>query len=316
MGKIQLITGSAHSQIARKISRHLKIKLTPTRIEHFADGEIYIKVKNKVRGDDVYIIQTMSSPINDHLMELLIMIDALKRASAERINVVCPYLCYSRQERKDSSREPITSKLVANLITKAGADRLITVDLHADAIQGFYDIPVDHFLGYPKFVELLQKKKYKDLVVVSPDVGGVKRGRKMAGMLKSPLVIVDKRRPRRNRAEVLTIIGEVKGKTAVIVDDIVDTGGTICGVAKVLKERGARGIIICATHALLSGEAVKNLKKSVASKIIFTDTLPISKEKMIKKFEIISLAKLLSKVIRRIHSGRSLGALFTWEKGH
>jgi len=314
MGKIQLITGSAHPQLARKISRYLKIKLTPTRIEHFADGEIYFKIKNKVRGDDIYLIQTMSPPINDHLMELLIAIDALKRASVGRINVVCPYLCYSRQERKDSSREPITSKLVANLITKAGADRLITVDLHTDAIQGFYDIPVDHFVGYPKFVEYLQKKKYQDLVIVSPDVGGVKRGRQVAGMLKVPLVVIDKRRPRKNRAEILTIIGEVKGKTAAIIDDVVDTGGTICGVAKALKDQGAKEIIICATHGLLSGDAVKNLKSSVVSKILFTDTLPIPKEKMISKIEVISLAKLLSKVIRRIHSGRSLGALFTWEK--
>ena len=314
MGKIQLITGSAHPQLARKIARYLKVKLTPTQIEHFADGEIYVKIKNKVRGDDIYLIQTMSPPINDHLMELLIGIDALKRASAGRINVFCPYLCYSRQERKDTSREPISAKLVANLITKAGADRLITVDLHADAIQGFYDIPVDHFVGYPKFVEYLEKKKYKDLVIVSPDIGGVKRGRQMAGLLKSPLVVIDKRRTGKNQAEVLTIIGEVKGKTAVVVDDVVDTAGTISKVARALKDQGAKEIIICVTHPLLSGSAVEKLKNCPASRILFTDTLPLPKEKMIAKFKVISLAKLLSKVIRRVHYGRSLGALFAWEK--
>ncbi|MFH1601498.1 MAG: ribose-phosphate pyrophosphokinase [Candidatus Shapirobacteria bacterium] len=313
MGKIQIISGSAHPRLARQICSYLKIKLTPVQIEHFADGEIYVKIKNKVRGDDVFIIQSMAPPINDHLMELLIMIDALKRASADRINVVCPYLCYSRQERKASSREPISAKLVADLITKAGATRLLTVDLHADAIQGFYDIPVDHFVGYPKFVEYLEKKKYKDLVVVSPDVGGMKRGRAMAKLLNVPLAVIDKRRPRKNRAEVLAIIGEIKNKTCIVLDDIIDTAGTISNVTQVLKDRGAKEVIICATHALFSGEACKKINGCPASKVLLLDTLPLAKEKQSEKVEIISLAKLFSKIIRRIHSGRSLGALFDWE---
>jgi ribose-phosphate pyrophosphokinase len=314
MSKIQLISGRSHSALARKISRLLKIPLTPVQIEAFADGETYVRIKKKVRGDDVYLIQTLSQPINEHLIELLIMIDALHRASAARINVVCPYLAYSRQDRKAISREPITAKLVANLITRAGADRILTVDLHADQIQGFYDIPVDHLVGYPQFAEYLLKRKKKDLVVVSPDVGGVRRGRKMASLLGAPLAIIDKRRKAHNQAKAIKIIGKVEGKTAIIIDDIIDTGGTLAEATRVLKKNGAKEIIICATHCLLSGDACKKLKGCSASQILLLDTVPLPKEKKMDKIKIISLAPLLAKVIKRIHQGRSLGSLFTWEK--
>jgi len=314
MENIQLISGRGNPVLAQKISQYLKVPLSPVIIKNFANGEIYVKIEEKVRGNDVFVIQTLSSPVNENLMELLIMIDALHRASAERINVVCPLLCYSRQDRKTTSREPITAKLVANLITKAGADRLLTVDLHADQIQGFYDIPVDHLVGYPLFAKYLLAKKYRQMVVVAPDIGAVKKAHKMADLLQTPLVMVDKRRTRHNESEVSFIIGDVAGKTAVILDDMIDTGGTICNVADILKEKGAKEIIICATHALLNGQACERLQKSPVSKIIFLDTVNIDKEKKIPKIEEISLAPLLSKVIKRLHGGKSLGSLFKWEE--
>ncbi|PJE69060.1 ribose-phosphate pyrophosphokinase [Candidatus Shapirobacteria bacterium CG10_big_fil_rev_8_21_14_0_10_38_14] len=314
MGRIHLIAGSSHPQLARKIARLLKIPLTPIKIKKFANGEIYVRIKKKVRSEDVFLVQTMSAPINEHLVELLITIDALKRASASRINIVCPHLCYSRQDRKVTSREPISAKLIANLITTAGADRLITVDLHAEQIQGFYDIPFDHFVGYPQFAQYLLGKKIKNMVIVSPDIGGVKRGAKMASLLHAPLVIVDKRRKKHNQAEVSHVIGEVKGKTAVILDDIIDTAGTVAEVSEILKQGGATEVIVCVTHALLSGDACQKLARCPASQILLLDTLPLPKEKKLAKIKVISLAPLLAKVIKRIHQGCSLGALFTWEK--
>lgn len=314
MGRIHLISGRSHPALAQKIARLLKTPLTPIEIKTFADGEIYVRIKQKVRGDDVFLIQTLSSPVNEHLMELLITIDALHRASAARINVVCPYLAYSRQDRKVVSREPITAKLVANLITKAGANRLLTIDLHANQVQGFYDIPFDHFVGYPQFADYLLTKKVGNLVIVSPDIGGVKRGRKMAILLKAPLTIIDKRRQAHNHTEILNVIGEVKGKTAVIVDDIIDTAGTITQAAQILQQQGAKEIIICATHGLLSGDACQKLAKCPASQILLLDTIPLPNEKKLAKIKVLSLAHLLAKVIKRIHQGKSLGALFTWEE--
>lgn len=314
MSKLQLVSGRAHPELARKIARLLKTPLTPVEIKNFAVGEIYVRVLKKVRGDDVFLIQTLTPPINESLIELLIAIDSLKRASAGRINVVCPHLAYTRQDRKAVSREPISAKLVANLITTAGADRILTVDLHADQIQGFYDIPVDHFVGYPLFVDYLQKKKYKNLVIVSPDVGGLTRARKMAGLISAPIAVIDKRRPAHNRAEVINIIGAVKGKTAVIVDDMIDTAGTVCSIAAALKKEGAKDVLICATHGLFSDPALSGLKACPASQIIILDTLPLPKQKKLAKIKVISLAPLLAKVIKRIHQGQSLGALFTWEE--
>lgn len=314
MSRLQIISGQSHPVLAQKIAKFLKIKLTPIEVKRFANGEIYVRVNQKVRNDDIFLLQTFCSPINENLIELLITIDALKRASAGRINVVCPHLCYSRQDRKFISREPISAKLVANLISTAGASRLITVDLHDDQIQGFYDIPVDHLVGYPKFAEYLLKKGYQNLIIVSPDIGGVKRARKMAELLHTPLVIADKRRLNHNQPEILQIVGETKNKIAVIIDDIIDTGGTVANVATVLKQKGAKEVIICATHGLLSGNAIDKLEKCPVSRILLLDTIPLPKGTKIKKIKVLPLAKLLSEVIRRVHQGKSLGKLFTWEE--
>lgn len=316
MNGIQLIAGSSHPVLAEKISKKLKIPLTPIVIKNFANGEIYVRVEKKVRGDDIFIIQTMGGGVNDTLMETLIMVDALKRSSARRINLICPQLCYSRQDRRTRSHEPITSKLVANLLTKAGIDRLITVDLHAEQIQGFYDIPLDHLFGYPLIAKMILKEKYKDIVVVSPDIGGVKRANKLADLLGAPIAIIDKIRKEHNKCEVAHLVGDVKGKTAILIDDIIDTGGSICGAADTVKQFGAKEIIICATHALLNGEASKNLEKCSATKVMLLDSVPIPKEKRIKKMEIISLAILLSKIVSRVHNEESLGELFKWEEQH
>lgn len=316
MNGIQLIAGSSHLDLAKKISKKLKIPLTPVTIKNFANGETYVRIEKKVRGDDVFVIQTMNGKVNDCLMETLIMVDALKRSSARRINLICPQLCYSRQDRRTRSHEPITSKLVANLITKAGVDRIITVDLHADQIQGFYDIPVDHLVGYPLMAKMILKEKYKDIVIVSPDVGGVKRANRIADLLKAPIAIIDKVRKEHNKCEIAHLVGDVEGKTAILVDDIIDTGGSICGAADTVKRFGAKEIIICATHALLNGEASKNLEKCSAAKVMLLDSVPIPKEKRIKKMEIISLATLLSKIIYRVHNEESLGELFRWEEQH
>lgn len=314
MEKIQIIAGRGNPQLAKKISQYLKIPLTPVEIKNFASGEIYVRILKKVRNNDIFVVQSMGTPVNDNLIELLIMIDALKRASAGKISVVCPLLCYSRQDRKIISREPISAKLVADLITKAGADRLITVDLHVDQIQGYYDIPVDHLVGYPQFAQYLLENKYKDIVIVAPDIGAVKKAMKMASILHVPLCFIDKRRPKHNSSEIVFVVGEVKNKTAVILDEMIDTGGTVCNAASTLMEKGAKEVIICATHGLLNGDSVEKLKKCPASKIILLDTVNIPKEKLISKIEVLTLAPLLSKVIYSIHTGKSLGSLFTWEK--
>jgi len=314
MSRLRLIAGSSSQDLAEKISTLTKISLTPIEDKRFANGEIYIRIKGKVRGDDVYVVQSLVAPANDNLMELLILIDALKRASAGRINLICPNLCYSRQDRKTESREPITAKLVADLLSVAGANRLVTVDLHADQIQGFYNIPVDHFVGYPLFAKYI-KKHYakKDLVIVSPDIGGTKRANKLADLLGLQIAIIDKVRREHNKCEVMHLIGDVKGKTAVIIDDIIDTAGSIVKAAEAVKANGAKDVIICGTHAVLSEDAVKKLGDCCASKIILTDTVPIAEDKRIKKMEVISVAPLLAKIIKRIHLDRSLGELFTWE---
>lgn len=313
---MQIISGSCHRKLAQKVSRYLKIDLTPTEHSSFADGEIYIRIKRKVRGDDIFIIQSICPPVNDSLMELLITIDALRRASAGRINVIVPYLAYSRQDRKVISREPISAKLIANLITTAGANRVFTIDLHKDQIQGFYDIPIDHFVGYPLFATHFKKQKLKNIVVVAPDVGAASKARKMATLLKSPIAIIDKRRTGHNKSEILNIIGEVKGKTAILIDDLVDTGGTITKAADALTKKGAKDVKICATHALLSGDAVKKIEACSASETLFLNTLPQDSQKTSKKIKYLSMAKLLSKAMLCIHQEKSLGKLFTWEDKH
>jgi len=301
-------------KLATEISKLLKTSLTEVEDKYFADGEIYIKIKKKVRGDDIFIIQSVVAPANDRLMELLIMVDALRRSSAGRINLICPYLCYSRQDRKASSREAITAKLVANLITKAGADRLVTVDLHAEQIQGFYDIPVDHFLGYPLFAKYLTDKKLlSNAVVVSPDIGGVKRANKLSDLLGLQLAIIDKVRKAHNVAEVTHVVGEVEGKRCIVIDDIIDTGGSICAAAEALKKNGAKEIIVCATHGLLSGNAKEKFDNSCVDRLLLTNSVPIDPDRLPKCAKVISMGPLMAKVIRRIHNERSLGELFTWE---
>lgn len=314
MSKIRLLAGRSHPELAASVANILGIDLMPLEIKNFADGEIYLRILKKVRGDDVFVLQSLIAPVNERLMETLIMVDALRRASAGKINLICPYMCYSRQDRKVVSREPITAKLVANLLTKAGIDRLVTVDLHADQIQGFYDIPVDHFVGYPQFAKYLKEAGYKDMVVVSPDVGGVKRANKMADLLGLPIAVMDKVRREHNKAEVAHIVGDVEGKTAVLLDDIIDTAGSMSAAADTVKKFGAKRVLICATHALLSGEAGKKLSACGADKIVVLDSVPVAKENRIKKMEILTIAPLLAKIIKRIHSNRSLGELFTWER--
>ncbi len=314
MSQIKLIAGTSHPELAEKIAKELGKNLSPVIVKKFANGEIYVRLEDTVRGDDVFIIQTMVEPVNDVLMETLILIDALRRSSAGRINLICPQLGYSRQDRRVQSHEPITAKLVANLLCQAGMDRLVTVDLHADQIQGFYDIPVDHLVGYPLLAKVILDEEYKDIVVVSPDIGGVKRANSLADLLGVPIAIIDKIRKEHNKCEVAHLVGDVEGKTAVIIDDIIDTGGSIAGAANTVKEFGAKEVVICGTHALLSGEASKKLEECGASKIMVLDSVPISKEKVIKKMEIISLAPLLAKTISRVHNEESLGDLFTWEK--
>ena len=313
MPDIHLISGRSHPVFAKKISRYLKIPLTPVDIHDFANGEIYARVLEKVRGDDIYLIQSICHPINQNLVETLILIDALKRASVGRINLICPFLAYCRQDRKARSREPITAKLVADLITTSGADRLITIDLHADQIQGYFNIPVDHFVAYPLFAKYVVANKLKNVVIISPDIGGAKRANKLADLLGFKIAIIDKVRKIHNQSEVVHLIGDVKGKTAIIIDDIIDTSGSMISAAKVAKKHGAKKIIICATHAVLSKDAKDRLKKCCADKIILTDTIPVADFKEHPKFEIISLAPLVAKVINRIHTNQSLGELFTWE---
>jgi len=314
MKGIQLIAGSSHPELAEKISKKMGVPLTPILIKKFLNSEIYVRIGKKVRGDDIFVIQTFGDNVNDSLMELLIIIDALRRSSAGRINVVCPNLCYSRQDRKIESHEPISSKLVANLITTAGVERLITVDLHASQIQGFYDIPVDHLVGYPLIAKYIQKKKYKNLVVVAPDIGAAKKTHKVADLLGVQIAIVDKIRTGHGMSEAAHIVGEVKGKTALLIDDMVDGGGSIVAAVEAVKKFGAKKIIIGATHGFLNGEAVNRLKDSDADKVIFLDTVPIPKCKRFKGMTIISVAPLLAKIIGRIHTERSLGELFKWEQ--
>ena len=313
MKGIKLIAGTSHPELAAKIAKKLNLPLTPMVIKKFLNGEIYVRIGEKVRGEDIFVVQTFGDNVNDSLMELLVIMDALRRSSAGRINVLCPNLCYSRQDRKAQSHEAISAKLVANLITIAGADRLITVDLHASQIQGFYDIPVDHLMGYPLIAKYIQRKKYKDLVIVAPDIGAAKRTHKMADLFGVPIAIVDKVRTGHGTCEVSHVVGDVKGKTAILIDDMVDGGGSICGAIEAVKEFGAKKIIAGATHAFLNGEAVKRLKESSVDEIVFLDTVPIPKEKRFDRMRIVSLAPLMAKIIRRIHTERSLGELFKWE---
>lgn len=310
---IKIFTGNANKALVDDICEILEVQPGACSVGKFSDGEIATDIQETVRGKDVYLIQPTSSPVNDNLMELLIMIDAVKRASAGRINAVIPYYGYARQDRKVKAREPITAKLVANLITSAGADRVVTMDLHAGQIQGYFDIPVDHLTGIPFLARYFKHQvDSENTVAVSPDLGGVTRTRTFAEKIHNvPIAIIEKRRPKANVSEVMNIIGTIEGKDCILVDDIVDTAGTICKAAAVLKDQGAKKIFACATHGVLSGPAIKNIEASPIEKFVITDSIDQREEvKNCDKIEIVSIAPLFAAAIRRINSNGSISQIF------
>ncbi len=309
--RLRLFSGSANVPLSVEVSRYLGIDLGPMVRKRFADGEIYIQIQESIRGCDVYLIQPSCYPVNDNLMELLIMIDACRRASARQITAVIPYYGYARADRKTAGRESITAKLVANLITEAGASRILAMDLHSAQIQGYFDIPFDHVYGSPVILDYLMSKQLSDIVVVSPDVGGVARARAFAKKLNdAPLAIIDKRRQAHNVAEVLNVIGDVKGKTAVLVDDMIDTAGTIAEGARLLRREGARQVYACATHAVFSHPAIERLSSGVFEEVIVTNTIPIIPEKQFDQLTVLSVANLLGETIWRIHEDSSVSSMF------
>lgn len=316
MGKseshLKLYSLSSNEPLAEKIANYLGVELGKLAVNRFSDGEIAISIEESIRGDHVFIVQPTSYPTNDNLMEMLIMIDALRRASAKTITAVIPYYGYARQDRKAKPREPITAKLVANLLTQAGADRIVALDLHAAQIQGFFDIPMDHLLGAPLLASWFIDRKLmgEDVVVVSPDHGGATRARKLAEFLEAPIAIVDKRRPKPNVSEVMNIIGEVNGKTAIIIDDMIDTAGTITNAAQAILDRGAKEVYVCATHGVFSPPAIERLEESVIEKVVVTDSIYLPEEKRIDKIELISVSELIGQAIERIYEERSVSPLF------
>jgi ribose-phosphate pyrophosphokinase len=308
---LKVLSGTANPELAREVADYLGIHVTPVTIKPFSDGEIYVQIQESVRGVDCFLIQSTCAPVNENLMELLIILDALKRASAGRINVVMPYFGYGRQDRKAAPREAITAKLVADLLTTAGAQRVLALDLHAHQIMGFFNILVDHLYGSPVLLDYIRSLDKKDFVLVSPDVGGVSRARAFAKRLDdAPLAIIDKRRSRHNVAEVLRVVGEVKGKVAIMVDDMVDTAGTLVKGAELLQREGATEIYACATHAVLSGPANKLIDDSPIKQLIVTDSIPHDLKKISKKVVQLSVAKLLGEAIHRIHDDSSVSELF------
>lgn len=314
--KLKIFSLNSNRPLAEKIAKHVGVALGKCSVNKFSDGEIQINIEESIRGDHVYVIQSTSAPVNDNLMELLIMVDALKRASAATINVVMPYYGYARQDRKARAREPITAKLVANMLEKAGVTRMITLDLHAAQIQGFFDIPMDHLMGAPLLAEYFLDNGYvgEDTVVVSPDHGGVTRARKLAEALKAPIAIIDKRRPRANVAEVMNIIGEVKGKRCILIDDMIDTAGTITLGAGALKEAGATEVLACCTHPVLSGPAIERIENSAIEHLVITDSIQLPEEKKIEKIEQISVSGLIADAIKRIHENKPVSPLFETNK--
>ncbi|HNW43222.1 MAG TPA: ribose-phosphate pyrophosphokinase [Elusimicrobiales bacterium] len=308
-GTFKVFSGNANPELAKKICDMLGVPLSETKVSKFADGEIDAHILENVRGEDCYVIQPTCPPVNDNLMELLIMLDALRRASAGRITAVLPYYGYARADRKPAPRVAITAKLVANLITEAGANRVITIDLHAAQIQGFFDIPLDHLYARPVVLEYIKERNFENLVVVSPDVGSVERARSFAKRLDVGLVIIDKRRPRPNEAEIYNIIGDVKDKTCFIFDDLVDTAGTLAQAASAIKERGAARVIAACTHGVLSRDAVDKIERSPIEEMILTDTIPVKASKS-AKIKVISVAQLLAEAIKRNHMGESISELF------
>ena len=309
---MKLLTGNSNKVLSKNIAKYLKTKLVNSSIRKFADGEIYIEINENIRGNSIFIVQSISSPANDNLMELLLCIDALKRSSAKNITAVIPYFGYARQDRKVVPRTSISAKLVSNLITQAGADRVVTVDLHAGQIQGFFDIPVDNLFSTPIFARHARKKiKSKKIICVAPDVGGTERARALGKLLNVGLAIVDKRRPKPGQSQVMSVIGDVKGQTCIIVDDIIDSGGTIVNAAKALKSRGAKDVYVYITHGVLSGDAIKKIKSSVIKNLVITDTIDnVHKTKNVKNIEVLPISGLMGEAIKRISNSTSVSDLF------
>ncbi len=309
---MMVFSGNANKALSEGIVRKLNMRLGMATVGRFSDGEIIVEIEENVRGKDVFVIQPTCSPADQHLMELLVIVDALKRASASRITAVIPYYGYARQDRRSrSARVPITAKLIANMIDTAGADRVLTVDLHAEQIQGFFDIPVDNVYASPLLLGDVWRQKYEDLIVVSPDVGGVVRARALAKRLGADLAIIDKRRPRANVSEIMHIIGDVSGRTCVMIDDLVDTAGTLCHAAEALKKNGALKVVAYCTHPVLSGDAAKNVRNSMLDELVVTDTIPLNEELLsIDKIRQLSIAEMLAETIRRIAESESVSSLY------
>lgn len=308
--EIKVFAGNSNIEVAEAIASCLGKKLGDSVVGVFSDGEISVNINETVRGADVYIVQSTCAPVNNNLMELLIMIDAMKRASAGRITAVMPYYGYARQDRKTKARDPITAKLVADLVTSAGADRVLSMDLHASQIQGYFDIPVDQLLGVPILAKYYCNLKIEDVVVVSPDIGSVSRARNFANYLNAPIAIVDKRRPKANVAEIMNVIGEIKDKNVILVDDMIDTAGTITNGGNFLKKLGAKKVYACTTHPVLSGPAINRIKDSVIEELVVLNTVPLSKEKQIDKIKILSVAPIFAEAISRIYTNDSVSKLF------
>ncbi|MEM6425261.1 MAG: ribose-phosphate pyrophosphokinase [Cyanobacteria bacterium P01_H01_bin.119] len=309
--RLKLFAGSSNIGLSKEVARYLGIDLGPMVRKRFADGELYIQIQESIRGCDVYLLQPTCHPVNDNLMELLIMIDACRRASARQITAVLPYYGYARADRKTAGRESITAKLVANLMTQAGASRVLAMDLHSAQIQGYFDIPCDHVYGSPVIIDYLASKKFEDIVVVSPDVGGVARARAFAKKLDdAPLAIIDKRRQAHNVAEVMNLIGDIHGKTAVLVDDMIDTAGTICEGARLLRKEGARQVYACATHAVFSPPAIERLSSGLFEEVAVTNTIPMPDVRRFDQLTVLSVANLLGEAIWRIHEESSVSSMF------
>ncbi|MBQ9272694.1 MAG: ribose-phosphate diphosphokinase [Mogibacterium sp.] len=307
---LRLFTCNSHPELAQEIAEHMGVELGKSTVTKFSDGEISVSIWESVRGKDCFIIQSTSEPVNDNLMELLIMTDALKRASCNSVTAVIPYYGYARQDRKAKARDPITAKLVANMLTAAGIDRLITMDLHANQEQGFFDIPVDHMLGQPLLTDYFRLKGLDDLVIVSPDHGSVTRARNMAKPFNVPIAIIDKRRPEPNKSEIMNIIGDIENKNCIILDDMIDTAGTICNAAKALNDLGAKSVYACATHAVLSGPAIERIEASPIKEMVLLNTIPIPEEKRLKKITVLSAGHIFAETISRVYSNKAISVMF------
>jgi ribose-phosphate pyrophosphokinase len=311
--EMRIFSGSAHPLLAGEICKYLNVKLGDQKISQFKDGEVYTQIKENVRGRDIFIIQPASKPVNENLMELLVTTDAFKRASAYRITAVIPYYAYARQDRKDKPRVPITAKLIADLLSAAGVDRVLTVDLHAPQIQGFFNVPVDNLIAAPIIIEYIKKQKSKDLTIVSPDAGGVERARIIANVINAKIALLDKRRDKPNEAEIMHIIGDVKGRDCFIVDDMIDTAGTLIKAAKAIKENGATSIRAAATHPVFSANAVERINNSELLEVIVTNSIPLTEDaEKSEKIKQLSVGPLLGEAIKRIHTNSSVSSLFEW----